>query len=114
MAFTHFQSELYEILKKYHMGEANAVHSWRLEQFFNVDRSTLQRNINKLRALHVPICSSNSGYFFAQTQDEIDRTLRRMNTSMKTMFQARDGLARAIPAQREAVRFTVHVCLQRE
>ena len=69
MAFTHFQSELYEILKKYHMGEANAVHSWRLEQYFNVNRSTLQRNINKLRAQHVPICSSNSGYFFAQTQD---------------------------------------------
>ena len=109
MSFTPFQSELYEILKKYHMGEANAVHSWRLEQFFNVDRSTLQRNINKLRAQHVPICSSNSGYFFAQTQDEIDRTLRRMNTSMKTMFQARDGLARSMSEQHKTIQLTIHV-----
>ena len=63
-------------LKEYHCGELRVVPSRELEAAFQIRGPDLRRTINCLRGDGIPICSSDSGYYYADTEEELRRTIR--------------------------------------
>ena len=63
-------------LKEYHCGELRVVPSRELEAAFQIRGPDLRRTINCLRWDGIPICSSDSGYYYADTEEELQRTIR--------------------------------------
>ena len=55
-------------LKEYHRGELRVVPSRELEAAFQIRGPDLRRTINCLRGDGIPICSSDSGYYYAGTE----------------------------------------------
>ena len=58
-------------LKEYHCGELRVVPSRELEAAFQIRGPDLRRTINCLRGDGIPICSSDSGYYYADTEEEL-------------------------------------------
>ena len=55
------------------------------------------------------ICSSDAGYFYANTQEEIESTIRRLNANVSAMSRARNGLLYATLLYEEPVRVKVRL-----
>ena len=81
-----------EYLKKHHTGKEKAVLSRELERLFCIDGRNLRRKISSLRKDGVPICSDETGYYYADNQQEINQTVCRMNELVTTISNARTGL----------------------
>ena len=86
------QTVLHEYLKQNHAGKSNAVYSRELQKIFRIDGRNLRRKINALRQKGIPICSGDTGYYYAQHQQEIDETVCRMDGIVATVSDARTGL----------------------
>ena len=71
---------LAEYLALYHKGEVNAVTSRELECSFQMRGSELRREINALRGDGIPICSFEGGYYYAATAEELERTIRQLDS----------------------------------
>ena len=63
-------------LKEYHCGELRVVPSRELEAAFQIRGPDLRQLINSLRGDGIPICSSDSGYYYADTEEERDAFIR--------------------------------------
>jgi biotin operon repressor len=81
-----------EYLRQNHVGAEKAVCSRELEQLFSLDGRTLRRKINSLRQDGFPICSGQTGYYYAANQNEINGTVCRLNGLILKMSNARTGL----------------------
>lgn len=68
-----------EYLRKNHIGKGNAIHSKELEKLFMLDGRNIRRKISSLRQDGFPICSDESGYYYADNQKEINNTVCRLN-----------------------------------
>lgn len=79
-------------LKKYHTGKRNAVHSAELERRFSLDDRAVRRKISALRKEGYPICSGDMGYYYAESQKEINSTIGRLNNLVTGVSNARTGL----------------------
>ena len=86
------RTAIYEYLKKHHTGKEKAVLSRELERLFCIDGRNLRRKISSLRKDGVPICSDETGYYYADNQQEINQTVCRMNELVTTISNARTGL----------------------
>ena len=86
------QTAICEYLKKYHTGKSKAVYSRELQRLFCIDGRNLRRKISNLRREGVPICSDETGYYYADNQKEINATVCRMNELVTTVSNARTGL----------------------
>ena len=64
-------------LRNHHKGKANAIHSQDLQRLFSIDGRNLRRKISSLRQDGIPICSDEDGYYYADNQQEINKTVRR-------------------------------------
>lgn len=64
-----------EYLRKNHIGKGNAIHSKKLEKLFMLDGRNIRRKISSLRQDGFPICSDESGYYYADNQKEINNTV---------------------------------------
>ena len=60
-------------MQKEHSGKANAVKSKVIEAKFHCKGAEVRRMVNELRCKGVPICSSNQGYYYATSNEEIKR-----------------------------------------
>lgn len=85
-----------EHLKEYHCGEQSVVSSRELEATFQIRGPDLRRIINRLRGDGVPICSSDSGYYYASTEEELQRTIRQLRSRIKKIAHAERGLTKAL------------------
>lgn len=81
-----------QYLKQYHTGMGNAVYSRELERLFSIEGRNLRRMISALRKEGYPICSGDMGYYFAESQKEINSTVGRLNDLMTSVSNARTGL----------------------
>ena len=81
-----------EYLKQHHTGKERAVYSRELQRLFSIDGRNLRRKISSLRKDGFPICSDESGYYYAKNQREINGTVCRMNEMVTTVSNARTGL----------------------
>lgn len=80
-----------QYLKKYHTGGERAVYSRELQRLFSIDGRGLRRKINSLRQDGYPICSDERGYYYADTQEEINGTVCRLNQMVTKVSNARTG-----------------------
>lgn len=71
---TEFQSRLFDIIPT---GEDSAIHVEELAQIFNVNERDVRLNIEQIRCGGKTIISSKKGYFKPETEDEIERFVRR-------------------------------------
>lgn len=86
-------------LEDYHCGEGRSVSSRELERAFDIRGPDLRRIINRLRGDGIPICSFDYGYYFAETKEELERTVRQLRSRIKKIAHAERGLTKAL-AQR--------------
>ena len=73
------QTALCHYLRQYHTGMGKAVYGRELERLFSIDGRNLRRKISALRMEGFPICSGDTGYYFADSQEEINATVSRLN-----------------------------------
>ena len=85
-----------EHLQQYHLGEARSVSSKELERTFQIRGPELRRIINQLRGSGVPICSYDYGYYYAETEQELLRTIRQLRSRIKKIAHAERGLTSAL------------------
>ena len=86
-------------LEDYHCGEACAVSSRELERVFDIRGPDLRRIINRLRGEGHPICSFDYGYYYAETEEELQRTIRQLQSRIKKIAHAERGLIKALREQ---------------
>ena len=99
-------------LKKYHTGKDNAVFSRELERLFSMDGRTLRRKISSLRQDGYPICSDETGYYYAESQKEINATICRLNTLVTKISNARTGMLYASVLSDEPVSVSIRISLK--
>ena len=85
-----------EHLKEYHTGERNIVSSRELEVAFQIRGPELRSVINAERGKGFPICSTDKGYFYAETEEELQRTIRQLRSRIKKIAHAERGLTKAL------------------
>ena len=68
-----------EYLRQNHIGKEKAIHSKELEKLFMLDGRNIRRKISALRQDGFPICSDETGYYYADNQKEINHTVCRLN-----------------------------------
>lgn len=88
-------------LREHHTGKSRAIHSKDLQRLFCLDGRNIRRKISALRQAGYPICSDESGYYFADNQKEINNTVYRLNGMVTQVSNARTGLlvASVFPAE---------------
>lgn len=84
--------EIQEYLQEFHKSEGKAVSAGDLATLFNLTKRSLRSVITELRKEHYPICSSNYGYWYSTDQEDIDKTVRRLETQADNMNRAVEGL----------------------
>lgn len=85
-----------EHLEAYCCGEAHAVTSRELETAFDIRGPDLRRRINQLRGDGIPICSFDGGYYYAETEEELARTIRQLRSRIKKIAYAERGLTKTL------------------
>jgi hypothetical protein len=81
-----------EYLRENHVGKDNAIHSKELEALFVLNGRNIRRKVSSLRQDGFPICSDESGYYYADSQKEINNTVSRLNELVTKVSNARTGL----------------------
>lgn len=104
------KSAIHIFLREYHKGKENAIHSKELQKVFDMDGRAIRRKISSLRKDGVPICSDEDGYYYADNQQEINKTVCRLNGMVTGVSNARTGLlfASLFPA---AINVDVSICV---
>lgn len=82
-------------IKRYHSGSYRAASSKELEAAFFVSSREIRDAINVLRQDGEPICSGNSGYFYAVNEQEIRQSIRQLGNRIKSIAKAQRGLKKA-------------------
>ena len=88
----NIEERLCEYLKMNYRGSGNQVSSKQLEAFFHVKGTEIRRMVNSLRCKGEPICSDYYGYYYAANQLEINATIAQLNSRIRSIADARDGL----------------------
>ena len=86
------EERLLEYLKLNHTGKEKAVPSKDLERLFSLNGRTIRKKINKIRQDGKPVCSDQNGYYYAETQEDINKTIRWLNDLVTGVSNARTGL----------------------
>ena len=84
------------------MGESKRITSAEISRLTNIADSTIRHIINESRANFIPIASDKSGYFMAETPEELNHTIAQINSRIHKMIQAREGLKKAQRLMKEA------------
>lgn len=79
-----------------HIGRKNAITSKEIENIFQCKGTDVRRIVNELRSNGVPICSSTTGYFYAETKSEIKYTLAHIDSRIKKIEKAKEGIEEAL------------------
>ena len=100
-----------EYLRQNHIGKENAIHSKELEKLFMLDGRNIRRKISALRQDGFPICSDETGYYYADNQKEINHTVCRLNELVTKVSNARTGLlfASVLGEKEQIIEVTIKV-----
>lgn len=77
-------------------GRENAIRASDIGKMFQMEAPTVRREINALRAMGVPICSSHYGYYYAVNREDVEATIEQISNRIKKIECARDGLKGAL------------------
>ena len=81
-----------EYIRKFHKGRDRAVFSRELQFIFQLDGRSIRRKISALRQEGFPICSDETGYYYAESKKDVDNTINRMGSMLLSVSSAVDGL----------------------
>lgn len=103
---------LYAYLRCFHSGRENAACNKELRQALDCDERTVRRYIHRLREEGHPICSGQDGYYYADSVEDINETIARLDCMQKKLADARNSLScsavvATLPTQIE-IRLTIH------
>lgn len=101
------RTRLNNYLKKYHKGEEHTICGKQLELVLGIQQSAIKRHVHHLRMSGVPICSSNAGYFYAETRQEITETIGRFNRHITAMMKTESRLLETRPDEKEKIVFVI-------
>lgn len=82
-------------LKRYRKGRSKAVPSVVMERKFRIPGRRLRKKITALRRGGHPICSDETGYWYAANDAELGQTIQRFNHELGNSIKTRNGLVRA-------------------
>lgn len=88
-------ADIAEYLKDYHNTERTAIKGRELCSLFNLHSKQVRNIVSDLRQDGTPICSSNSGYWYSDDPEDLDRTITRLSEQVKNMSRSIDGLYKA-------------------
>ena len=109
------KEEILNYLKVSHRGEEQAVSSKELEQLFSLEGRSVRRIISALRQEGHPICSSQKGYYYAASHQEINETIARLNEFVTGISNSRTGLLFAKASQNyPTIEITIRVKEERD
>lgn len=97
----NIKSILCDYLEQSHKGEGAAISSKELERVFRVKGTEIRRLVNVLRCESKPICSNTMGYFYAANRHELQETISQLNSRVKMISKARDGLMKYLEEKME-------------
>ena len=66
--------------------------STELGRAIGVGRKTVQKLVSRLRRKKIPICSTNCGYFYAKTAQDITRTIEMLQRMVDGLQADIEGL----------------------
>lgn len=99
-----------QYLRMNHTGKDRAVFSSELEKQFSLNGRSVRRMIGELRKEGCPICSDHNGYYYAQTQQEINKTISYLNELVTGVSNSRTGLLHAkIPQGQSQIEITIKI-----
>lgn len=84
---------LLDILRDDHVGMAKCINGYKLAELMNSRGIDIRKYINSLRSAGYPICSMKTGYFYAETTEEIRHTIDGMRARLVSMSKAVNGLS---------------------
>lgn len=77
-------------------GKKHTVSSQTLERTLRMSGNELRKQVNRLRREAVPIASSRTGYFYAETAADIYTTIRSLEKMRRGLDAAIAGLEQAL------------------
>ena len=86
------EDRLLEYIRLNHTGKEKGVSSKDLERLFSCNGRTIRKKINKIRQDGKPVCSDQNGYYYAETQEDINKMIRWLNDLVTGESNARTGL----------------------
>ena len=75
-----------------HIGRKKAITSKKIENAFQYKGTEVRKIVNELRSNGVPICSLPIGYYYAETKSEIKDTLAHLESRIKKIEKAKEGM----------------------
>ena len=84
--------DLCEYLKNNYNCESEAVQAGELAATFSTDKRGIRNRVNFLRSTGVPICSSQSGYWYSEEPGDIQKTIDGMSAKITGIQKAITGL----------------------
>lgn len=88
--------EVEEYLREYHRTEKTAINARDLGTLFNVKGKPLRDIINNLRQEGIPICSSWFGYWYSIDPEDVERTVKQLESRVIHISKAIEGLNRFV------------------
>ena len=79
-----------------HKGIRKAITSKEIENAFRCRGTEVRKIVNDLRCDGIPICSSPTGYYYAETGSEIEDTLAHLEGRIEKIEKAKEGLEKAL------------------
>lgn len=73
-------------------GAESRITSCEICSLTGIKGSEVRRIVNRLRERGEPIASDGEGYFIAKTYEELEHTLRQLDSRINAIKRARDGL----------------------
>lgn len=87
---------LLSYLKKHHNGADKAASSGVLEAAFAVTGREIRTAVNALRTGGEPICSDETGYYYAATEQELRHSILQLESRIGQIERAKRGLEKAL------------------
>jgi hypothetical protein len=79
-----------------HTGRKFAVTSRKLKQRGYGGGAAVRAMVHNLRVAGYPICSCNEGYYYAETEEELRGSMVFLDSYIKHITEARNGLSKAL------------------
>ena len=89
-------ADITEYLKENHKTEEDAIKGRDLRMLFNLKDKQLRNVISVLRQNGKPICSSSNGYWYSKDQEDLEKTLHRMEAQVHNMNYSIAGLKKIL------------------
>lgn len=84
-----------------HKGKENAVKSKQIEARFHCKGTEVRHMVNELRCKGVPICSNRNGYYYAESNDDIRRTIAHLDGRISKIKAAQSGMTEILNDYKE-------------